>query len=385
LKLHEYQAKELLGRHGARCPRGVVAATPQEAYEFAKQVNAPVVVKAQVHAGGRGKAGGIKLADTPDEAKEHASRILGMRIATKQAPEGLLVEKVLVAQAVDIAEEYYIGVVIDRTTQRNVIMVCAEGGVDIEDVAERSPEKIAKIFVDPARGLGDYEIRRACYAAKLNPKAMRGAASFIKALYKAFIAEDSSMAEINPLVLTPDGAVLAVDAKMSIDDNALYRHPDLAEMAEAGGDLDEVERVAYEKKIAYVHLRGNVGVLGNGAGLVMATMDEVSRAGGKPNNFLDIGGAGKAEQMKESLAVVLLDKEVKGIILNVFGGIVRCDEVAKGVVMAKQELRLEMPIVVRLTGTNEKEGWEILSAVQGLTPAATMQEAAVKVVQLTPA
>jgi succinyl-CoA synthetase beta subunit len=373
----------ILERHGAQCPQWIVATKPEEAFEFATKVQHQVVVKAQVHAGGRGKAGGIKLADTPEEAREYASRILGMRIATKQAPEGLPVEKLLVAKSVDIVEEYYIGIVIDRNSQRNVIMVCAEGGMDIEEVAENRPEKIAKIAVDPGRGLSDFEVRRACFEAKLDPKAIRGACRFIRALYTAFVAEDASMAEINPLALTPEGDVAAVDAKMSIDDNALYRHKDLAEMAEAGGDLNEFEKVAYEKKVAYVHLGGDIGVLGNGAGLVMATMDEVSRAGGKPSNFLDIGGTGKAEQMKDSLQVVLLDQRVKGIILNVFGGIVRCDEVAKGIVKAKEALGFTLPMVVRLTGTNEKQGWEILSGVKGLTPATSMQEAAAKIVQLT--
>jgi succinyl-CoA synthetase beta subunit len=383
LKIHEYQAKEILRKYGATTPPGEVCTEPLQAFYFASKVGPPVVVKAQVHVGGRGKAGGIRLAKTPEEAQSAAEQIIGMTIKSHQAPEGLLVEKVLVEKALDIAEEYYIGIVIDRSSQRNVLMVSSAGGMDIEEVADKTPEKIAKIFIDPARGLDDFEIRRACFEAKLAPKAIRGVTGFVNALYNAFVGEDASLAEINPLAVTKDGEVTAADAKIVIDDNALYRHPDLEALAEASGDLDDIEKVAHEKKIAYVHLKGNIGVLGNGAGLVMATMDEVKRAGGEPSNFLDIGGGAKSEQMRQSLEIVTLDKNVNGIVINVFGGIVRCDWAAQGIVDALAELKLKMPIVVRLTGTNEEEGWRILGEAEGITPAPTMQAAAAKIVQLT--
>lgn len=375
MKIHEYQAKQILAKHGVPIPAGQVCATADEVCEYAKSLARPVVVKAQVHVGGRGKAGGIKLAKDAEEAREAAKLMLGNKL------KGLTVEKVLVEEAVDIRQEYYLGVTIDRAAQRDVIMVSSVGGVDIEEVAEQTPEKIAKLHVDPSMGLQDFQIRQACCAAGLDGVAIPSAQKFLQALYETYEATDASLAEINPLVVTDDGALLAADAKINIDDNALFRQPELADLAEEGEE-DEIEAEAHRRGIQYVRLDGNIGVIGNGAGLVMTTLDEVSRAGGRPANFLDIGGGAKAEFVRNALEIVLMDQKVKGVLFNVFGGITRCDEVARGIVEANSAMDVRLPMVIRLVGTKEQEGRELLASTN-LVPATSMQEAAGKIVELT--
>ncbi len=378
MKIHEYQAKEIFARYGVPIPAGRVASTPEEVEQIARELGKRVVVKAQVHVGGRGKAGGIKLANTPEEARQVASQILGMNI------KGLRVEKVLVEEAADIAQEYYLGITVDRAARRNVVMVSAAGGVDIEEVAATTPEKIAKEHIDPAVGLMDYQIRQLAYRAGFAPVAMRGAGAFLRALYKVYTELDCSLAEINPLVVTGDGKLIAADAKIVVDDNALYRQKELAAMREVAEE-NPIEVEARKRGLAYVHLDGDIGILGNGAGLVMTTLDVVQRAGGKPANFLDVGGGASADVVRNALEIVLLNDNVKAVLFNIFGGITRCDEVAKGIVDATSTVDINVPIVIRLVGTREEEGRQVLTQASGkvqLIPAATMQEAAEKVVAL---
>jgi succinyl-CoA synthetase beta subunit len=374
MKIHEYQAKEILAKYGVPIPKGKVANTPEEAEAIAAEFGKLVVVKAQVHIGGRGKAGGVKLAKTPAEAKAAAEAILGMDI------KGFTVHQVLVEEGIDIKEEYYIGITTDRAARRNIVMVSAAGGMDIEQVAHDTPEKLAKLHLDPALGLQDFQIRQLAFDAKLPPAALKGVGPFLKALGKAYLDNDCSTAEINPLILTGDGKLIAGDAKMVIDDNALFRHKDLAVYQEAQED-DPIEAEAHRRGLTYVRLEGEIGIIGNGAGLVMTTLDVVQREGGKPANFLDIGGGAKAEVVTKAIDTVLLDKNVKGIFFNIFGGITRGDEVAKGMLEAIATMDIKVPIVVRLTGTRAEEG---LALLQGspLTPAATMQEGAQKIVAL---
>ncbi|NCO36422.1 MAG: succinate--CoA ligase subunit beta [Armatimonadetes bacterium CG2_30_59_28] len=374
MKIHEYQAKQILAKYQVPIPQGDIAATPEEAAAIAGKLGKRVVVKAQVHVGGRGKAGGVKLADTPDEAQAAASQILGMDI------KGLTVEKVLVEEAADIAEEYYLGITIDRAARRNVVMVSAVGGVDIEEVAATTPEKIAKVHLDPAIGMMDFHTRILAIEAGLNPAAIRPASGFLKALYRAYMDVDASLAEINPLVLTAGGNLIATDAKINIDDNALFRQTKLAELREEQEE-DPIEAEAHRKGLIYVRLDGNIGILGNGAGLVMTTLDVVQREGGRPANFLDVGGGAKAELVRSALETVLLDTNVKGVLFNIFGGITRCDEVAKGILDATAAMDINVPIVIRLTGTREREGQQLLQGTH-LIPAASMQEAAQKIVEL---
>lgn len=364
-----------MAKYGVPIPAGQVCTTAEEVEQFARSLARPVVVKAQVHVGGRGKAGGIKLAKDASEANGIAKNMLGSKL------KGLTVEKVLVEEAVDIREEYYLGITIDRAAKQNVIMVSSVGGVDIEEVAEQTPEKIAKLHVDPTMTLQDFQIRQVCYAAALDKAAMPGAFKFLSALYNAYIAIDASLAEINPLVVTGDGSVIAADAKINIDDNALFRHPELAEWKEESEE-DEIEAEAHRRNIQYVRLDGEVGVIGNGAGLVMTTLDEVGRAGGKAANFLDIGGGAKAELVRNALEIVLIDTRVRGVLFNVFGGITRCDEVAKGIIEATSAMDIRVPIVIRLSGTMEAEGKAVLERT-ALIPAGTMQEAAARIVELT--
>jgi len=348
VKIHEYQAKDIFARFGIPVPPGRVAFTPEEARAIAEELNGKVVVKAQVHVGGRGKAGGIKLADSPADAEEKARQILGMDI------KGLRVEKVLVTEAVDIRDEYYVGITLDRDARKLVLIVSAAGGVDIEQVARETPEKIAKVHIDPLVGLQEFQLTRAIFRSGVDTSKAKDLRDIIRKLYKCYLAVDASLAEINPLVITPDGRVIALDAKINIDDNALYRQPELEKLMEVGADMDAIEAEARQKDIAYVHLsEGNVGVMGNGAGLVMTTMDVVSRAGGKPNNFLDIGGAATPEVVEEAFHLILKDPNVQGIFLNVFGGIVRCDVVAEGMIKAYEKLPRKVPVVLRMTGTNE--------------------------------
>jgi succinyl-CoA synthetase beta subunit len=374
MKIHEYQAKEIFAKYGVPIPPGRVASTPDEVQSIAAEIGKPVVVKAQVHVGGRGKAGGIKLAKTPEEARAAATQILGMDI------KGLKVEEVLVEAAADIKEEYYIGITTDRAARRNIVMVSAAGGIDIEEVAATAPEKIAKLHLDPAIGLQDFQIRQLAYNAKLPAAAAKQIGPFLKALYKVYSDLDCSLAEINPLVLTGEGTLIAADAKINIDDNALFRHKDLAQFQEAQEE-DPIEAEAHKRGLTYVRLDGDIGIIGNGAGLVMTTLDVVQREGGKPANFLDIGGGAKAEVVRKAVDTVLLDKNVKGIFFNIFGGITRGDEVAKGLLEAMSTLDIKVPIVVRLTGTRAKEGLQLLEG-SPLTPAATMQEGAQKIVSL---
>lgn len=381
MKIHEYQAKEVLTRYGVTVPRGRVASSPEEARAVAQELGGRVVVKAQVHAGGRGKAGGIRLADTPEQAQEHARALIGSRLVTPQAPQGVLVEKVLVEEAISIAREYYLGITLDRARQRDVVMVSAMGGMDIEQVAEEYPQAIVKVWVEPWQGLMPYQARQALYEAGIAREAVPTATKFLLALYKAYVGSDASLAEINPFVLTTDGQCLAADAKLNIDDNALFRHPELLPYREESME-DPIEEEAHRRGIQYVRLGGDIGIIGNGAGLVMSTLDEVSRAGGKPANFLDIGGGAKADLVRNALELVLMDANVKGILFNVFGGITRGDEVAKGILEGIRSLQVKVPIVIRLAGTRAEEGLALLQGTE-LIPAVTMQEAARKIVEVT--
>lgn len=357
MKIHEHYARDIFKRYGLPVPDHDIATTPEEAEKLAEKLGPNVVVKAQVLVGGRGKAGGVKLATSPSEAKEKASKILGMML------KGLPVEKVLIAHAVDIEKEYYLGIVLDRDAKKHCVIASPAGGVDIEQVAEETPEKIGKVWVNPAYGLHAYEIRRMLFEVGFDKHVVPKAAGIIQRLYKVVIDHDCSLAEVNPMVLSPDGKIWAIDAKINFDDSGLYRHPDLKVLKESE-DTDPIEKEAHSRGLTYVRLDdGNVGIIGNGAGLVMATMDEVKRFGqgiAKPANFLDIGGGAQAQLVKDSLEVVLMDPNVKAVLINVFGGITRCDEVAKGLLQAVEGIDLNMPVILRLTGTNEAEGREIL-------------------------
>ena len=373
MKLHEYQGKELFRRQGLPVPRGVVATTPEQAEQAARDMGR-VVVKAQVHVGGRGKAGGVKVASTPEEAREVASRILGMDI------KGLTVQKVLVEPALAIATEYYAGIVNDRGSQRFVLMLSALGGVDIEEVAATQPDKIVKVAIDPAFGVPDYLLRQALYDAGYDPKYHRAILPVLKGLYDSLVANDAMLVEINPLVITDDGKVVVADAKVDIDDNALFRHPELTEYRDESFD-NEMDRQAAEQGLTYVHLGGSVGIIGNGAGLVMQTLDVVNANGLKPANFLDIGGGAQAAQVTKALGMVLSDPEVKAVIFNIFGGITRADEVAKGMLTAVEQMEIGVPVVVRLSGTQEEAGRKLLEGSRFI-PVANVQEAAQRVKEL---
>jgi len=378
VKIHEYQARELFQAYDIPVNFGEVARTPEEAKAIAEKIGKMVVVKAQVHVGGRGKAGGVKLAKDPAEAYEKASQILGMDI------KGLTVDRVLVAEAVDIADEYYLGFTVNRDDNLLVLILSAEGGVDIEEVAATTPEKIAKVNIDPTAGIQDFQIRQAIYASGVDTSKARSIASFIRKLYKCCLGVDAELAEINPLVITKQGEVAAIDAKINIDDNALFRQKNIAPWREVGADLDEYEKQAKEEDLTYVHLPGgNIGVCGNGAGLVMTTMDVVKKAGGSPNNFLDFGGSATQEGVEKGLNAILRDPDVKGILINVFGGITRTDVVAKGIVEVYDKLPRQVPIVIRLTGTREEIAKEILqNCDKPLVFADSMWEGAKKVVEL---
>ena len=374
MNLHEYQARALLKSAGVPVPDGDVASTPQEVEGIARRLGGNVVVKAQVHSGGRGKAGGVKLAKSPEEAKEHASKILGMQI------KGLTVHRVLVVPTADIASESYVGVIMDRDSQRPVFMVSAAGGMDIEEVAATTPEKIVKLAVDPLYGLLPHQALTLAYALYDDVKQVRVAADLMQKLYRIFTENDASLVEVNPLVTTPDGQVLALDAKVSIDDNALDRRPDLAELRdETAEEPSEVE--ARKANLTFIKLDGDVGCVVNGAGLAMATMDLVKYYGGEPANFLDIGGSSNPEKVVNALKIITRDKNVKAILFNIFGGITRTDDVANGIVTATKQFKVEVPIVIRLTGTNEKEAVRILQE-NGMSALNDMDEAVQKVVAL---
>jgi succinyl-CoA synthetase beta subunit len=372
VKIHEYQAKDILARYGIPIQPGRVAHTPEEAEIIARELGGPVVIKAQVYVGGRGKAGGIQFGDTPAQAREAAARVLGMDI------KGLTVEKVLVVSKIDIKEEYYLGIILDRKSQAPVVMISKEGGIDIEEVAETAPEKIIKYPIDMHWGLRPFEARDIVARAGLPSAIISRAGAILSALSKAFIESDANLAEINPLVLTADGQVQAADAKIIIDDNGLFRQKEYASWAESE-ESNPLEYDAKQAGLTYVKLDGDVGIIGNGAGLVMTTLDMVARAGGKPANFLDIGGGAKAEVMYKALTFVARDPQVKGILVNIFGGITRGEEVARGVIMAQAELPAGMPIVVRLSGTGAEEGRAILKDA-GLDWGKDMREGAEKIV-----
>ena len=382
MKIHEHQAKDVLAKYGVAVPKNAgIATTPQGVRDAVAALGGRGVVKAQVHSGGRGKAGGIKVAESPEQGEEIAQVMLGLLLKTHQVPEGITIEKVMIEEPIDIKQEYYLGIVPDRVTQRNVLILSAKGGMDIEAVAEEDPDAIIRLPIDPLEGLKDYELRKMIGDAKLDPAFANKVVPFIKALYRAFIEADGALAEINPLAVTADGRILAADAKFEIDESALYRHPEFAAYAEESHE-DPLEAIAAKQDIAYVRLGGDVGIMCNGAGLTMTTMDEVQRAGGHPADFLDVGGGAQADRVRDCLGIILSDTNVKGVLINIFGGITRCDEVAKGVISATETMDIRVPIVVRLAGTRAEEGAAIL-AQSNLIPADTMQAAAAKIVELT--
>jgi succinyl-CoA synthetase beta subunit len=383
MKIHEYQAKQIMSDYGVPIPKGRVVSTPAEARQVAQELGVPVVVKAQIHAGGRGKGGGIKLADTPAQAEEAAKQIIGMCLVTHQTgPEGRIVKKVLVEEQVQTDRELYLGIVVDSGSGRPVVMVSEAGGVDIEQVAAKSPEKIHKAFVDPAVGFQPYEGRQLAFATNLGGDLLRPAVGLMSGLYKAFAAKDSSLAEINPLVVTSDGHLLALDAKMTFDDNALFRHPDIAELRDIDEE-DPLEVQAQELGINnYVKLTGNIGCVVNGAGLAMSTMDAIKLAGGDPANFLDIGTVNDVGRVVNSFKILITDPDVKAILINIFGGMARVDVIAQGVVNAHKEMEIKVPVIVRLAGTNVEDGERILSdANLPLIRATGLGEAAQKAVE----
>lgn len=374
MKIHEYQAKEIFATFGIPVPKGKMATTPQEARNIAADYGRPVMVKAQVHVGGRGKAGGIKYSNNADEAFANAGKILGMDI------KGLIVRRVLVTEASDIAHEVYCGIIIDRAAKKPVIMVSAEGGIDIEEVAAKTPEKIHKLHVDPILGIQGYQARELAYKVYSDPNTANQAAKIIQKLYRCFMESDCTLAEINPLVTTPSGEVIALDAKINLDDNALYRHKDFEGLRDVI-PAEEAENEAREAGLSFVGLHGNIGCIVNGAGLAMATMDLVKHYGGEPANFLDIGGSSNPDKVVTAMRIILRDPNVKAILFNIFGGITRCDDVANGIVKAVAEFKPSVPIVVRLTGTNEEQARVIL-ANSNLPAAETMDGVVMKSIEL---
>jgi succinyl-CoA synthetase beta subunit len=381
MKVHEYQAKEILRTFGVATPRGRVVDSPEEARQIARELGGRVVVKAQIHAGGRGKGGGVKLASNPDEAEDVARRILGMQLVTLQTgPEGRKVKRVLVEEAVDIARELYLGVTLDRSLGMPVMMASTQGGMEIEEVAARDPEAILKEPFDALAGLSPFQARKLCYALGLSGDTHKKAVTLLLALAKAYVETDASLAEVNPLLVTGPGEVMALDAKMSFDDNALFRHPEIKEYR----DLDEEDPLEVDASkfgLNYIKLDGNVGCMVNGAGLAMATMDIVQYAGGRPANFLDVGGGANEEQVKNAMRIILSDENVEAVLINIFGGIMRCDIIATGVVEAVRQIGITVPVVVRLEGTNVEEGKAILkSSGLAVIPADGMKDAAEKVI-----
>jgi succinyl-CoA synthetase beta subunit len=383
MKIHEYQGKEILRKYNVPTPQGGVAFSVDEAVKVAQGIGGNVwVVKAQIHAGGRGKGGGVKVAKSLAELRELASQILGMRLVTHQTgPEGKIVKRLLIEQGISIAKELYVGITLDRAKSQNVVMASTEGGVEIEKVAAESPEKILKETINPTIGFKDFQARKLAFGLGLSGDTLKNAVKFLLALYRAYEETDASLAEINPLVITTDGQVLALDAKMNFDDNALFRHPDILAMR----DLDEEEPLEIEASkynLNYIKLDGNVGCMVNGAGLAMATMDIIKLAGGEPANFLDVGGGANVETVSNGFKIILSDKNVKAVLVNIFGGIVRCDRVANGVVEAAKQVNISLPVVVRLEGTNAEEARKIL-ANSGLNfaVASSFEDAARKVTQ----
>ena len=384
MKIHEYQAKAILARHGVPVPQGEVILSADEAREVAKRLGGGVVVvKAQIHAGGRGKGGGVKVVKNADEAADAARKMIGMQLVTIQTgPEGQKVQRVLVEQGLKIKRELYLGMVIDRSTERPVIMVSSEGGVEIEKVAEETPDKIFKEFIHPTAGLSAFQTRKLAFALGLEGAAVTQAAKMMNALWEAFKSTDASLIEINPLIVTEDGNLLALDAKMNFDDNAMYRHADLKDLRDLAEEAPlEVE--ASKFSLNYIKLDGTIGCMVNGAGLAMATMDIIKLAGGEPANFLDVGGGANAEQIKNAFRILMSDKNVKAVLINIFGGILRCDILAEGVIAAVKDLGVPVPIVIRMEGTNVEKGKQMLrESGLNFTTADTMGEAADKVVAL---
>jgi len=378
MKIHEYQAKEILERYGVRTQRGHVAESREQAGEaYARLGCSLAVVKAQIHAGGRGKAGGVKLVRSRQEAEDVAGRLLGATLVTPQTgPEGRVVRKVFVAEGLDIAREYYVGLALDRRRGRPVLMVSAEGGVEIEEVAATRPEAILRLEVDPDRGLAAWQARRAAFFLGLDMAGVKKAVPFLSGLARAYLDLDCSLAEINPLVLTEQGEVVALDAKMVFDSNALFRHPDVQELRDIHEE-DPKEVEASRHGLNYIALDGNIGCMVNGAGLAMATMDTIQLHGGQPANFLDVGGGADEESITQAFRLLLGDQQVEGILVNIFGGIMRCDVIARGVVAAARSVEVKVPLVVRLEGTNVEEGRRILEeSGLAITPASSLDEAA---------
>lgn len=382
MNIHEYQGKQVLREFGVNVPNGHVAYSVDEAVEAAEKLGSSVtVVKAQIHAGGRGKAGGVKVAKSLEEVRTYADEILGKTLVTHQnGHDGTEVKRLLIEEGCDIQKEYYVGVVLDRATSRVVMMASEEGGTEIEEVAEATHEKIFKEVIDPVVGLSPYQARRLAFNINIPDELLGKAVKFMTALYDAFVAKDCSIAEINPLVTTGDNEVLALDAKLNFDDNALYRQPEIAELRDLGEE-DEKEIQASKYDLSYVSLDGNIGCMVNGAGLAMSTMDIIKHYGGDPANFLDVGGGATAEKVTEAFKIILSDKNVKGIFVNIFGGIMKCDVIAEGVVEATKQIGLTIPLVVRLEGTNVERGKEILDeSGLNITSATSMADGAEKIV-----
>ncbi|SUN00996.1 ADP-forming succinate--CoA ligase subunit beta [Staphylococcus warneri] len=384
MNIHEYQGKEIFRSMGVAVPEGRVAFTAEEAVEKAKELDSDVyVVKAQIHAGGRGKAGGVKIAKSLSEVETYANELLGKQLVTHQTgPEGKEVKRLYIEQGCDIQKEYYVGFVIDRATDKVTLMASEEGGTEIEEVAAKTPEKIFKEIIDPVVGLSPYQARRIAFNINIPKESINKAAKFLISLYNVFIEKDCSIVEINPLVTTGDGDVLALDAKLNFDDNALFRHKDIMELRDLEEeDPKEIEASKYD--LSYIALDGDIGCMVNGAGLAMATMDTINHFGGNPANFLDVGGGATKEKVTEAFKIILGDEHVKGIFVNIFGGIMKCDVIAEGIVAAVKEVELTLPLVVRLEGTNVERGKEILNdSGLAIEPAATMAEGAQKIVKL---
>ncbi|GMU05354.1 ADP-forming succinate--CoA ligase subunit beta [Corallococcus caeni] len=382
MKIHEYQGKELFRKYGVPTPRGILALSPDEAEAAAKELATPVVVvKSQIHAGGRGKGGGVKLAKSPAEAKELARQMLGMMLKTIQTgPEGQKVHKVYIEEGLDIGQELYLGVTLDRATSRITFMASTEGGVEIEEVAEKHPEKILRASVDPTVGFADFQGRELAFGLGLAGPTVNKFVQFCTALYKMYVETDASLVEINPLVIRKSGGVVALDAKVTFDENALYRHKELLEYRDLAEE-EPRETQAKEYDLAYIALDGNIGCMVNGAGLAMATMDTIKLVGGAPANFLDVGGGASKEKVTAAFKLILADPQVKAVLVNIFGGIMKCDVIAEGIIAAAKEVQLKIPLIVRLEGTNVEQGKELLrNSGLAITPADNLRQAAEKAV-----
>ena len=383
MKIHEYQGKQLLSKYGVTVPRGIVVTDPQQVSAAVEQLGVPVVVKAQIHAGGRGKGGGVKLARSLDEAIDIAQKMIGMNLVTHQTgPEGRTVRTVLIEEALKIKQEFYLGIVLDRAISRLVFMASSAGGMDIEEVAAHEPEKILKETIDPAVGLQAFQARKLAFGIGLPKEVVNKAVKFMTALYRAYVDLDASLVEINPFLLTEDGELYALDAKLNFDDNSLFRHKDYAELRDLNEE-DPLEVEASKHDLNYIKLDGNIGCMVNGAGLAMGTMDIIKLAGGEPANFLDVGGGASQERVENAFRILLSDKNVKAVLINIFGGIVRTDMVASGVVAAARNIGIKVPVVVRLEGTNVEKGREVIEqSGLGFVSASGMKDAAEKVVAL---